>query len=85
MEQLLSGAIAVGSLVVGLFFVRFWHQTRDTFFIYFAAAFWLEAANRVALGTMLQPDESAPLFYSVRLVSYALIIVAIWKKNRQAI
>lgn len=83
MEQLLSGAVALGSLVAGLFFFRFWHQTRDGFFIYFAVAFWLEAANRVALGTMLHPDENAPLFYTVRLVSYALILVAIWRKNRQ--
>jgi hypothetical protein len=83
MEQLLSGAVALGALVAGLFFFRFWHQTRDTFFIYFALAFWVEAGNRVVLGTLLWADERAPVFYTVRLVSYALILVAIWKKNRR--
>ena len=36
MEQMLTGAIAVGSLVAGLFFFRFWRHTRDRFFLWFA-------------------------------------------------
>lgn len=84
MEQLLAGSVAAGSLIVGLFFFRFWRQTRDSFFAYFAGAFWLEAASRVALGLAPHADESEPIFYLVRLVAYGLIIAAIWKKNRGA-
>lgn len=36
---MLTGAIALASLLVGLFFFRFWRQTRDRFFLYFALAF----------------------------------------------
>ena len=32
MEQILLGANAMASLVVGLFFLRFWRDTRDRFF-----------------------------------------------------
>jgi hypothetical protein len=82
MEQLLMGAIAAGSAFAGLFFFRFWFQTRDRFFLFFAASFWLEAAGRVALALAPHASEQEPLFYVVRLVAYGLILAAIWQKNR---
>jgi hypothetical protein len=82
MEQLLMGAIAAASLFAGLFFFRFWHQTRDRFFLYFAGSFWLEAGNRVALALVPHASEQEPLFYLIRLVAYGLILAAIWQKNR---
>jgi hypothetical protein len=81
-EHMLLGGIAVGSLIASLFFFRFWRHTRDRFFLYFALSFLIEAGNRVALGLVSNADEAAPEFYLVRLVAYALIIVAIWQKNR---
>jgi len=80
-NQMLTGAIAVASLLVGLFFFRFWRATRDKFFLYFALSFWIEGCNRVALG-LLAGDERAPLIYGVRVVAYGLILLAIWQKNR---
>lgn len=82
MEQLMLGAIAAASATIALFFLRFWRQTRDRFFMLFAAAFFLEAVNRVALALMPYADEDEPLFYLVRLLAYGLILVAIWRKNR---
>jgi hypothetical protein len=82
MEQLMLGAIAAGSATIALFFLRFWRQTRDAFFLLFAAAFLLEAANRVALALLPYADEDEPLFYIVRLLAYGLILLAIWRKNR---
>jgi hypothetical protein len=82
MEAVLLGAIATGSLLVGLFFLKFWRQTRDRFFLFFAAAFWLEAGNRVALALLPDASEASPVFYFLRVVSYGLILVAIWQKNR---
>jgi hypothetical protein len=81
-DQLLMGAIAAGSFFAGLFFFRFWRQTRDRFFLYFAGSFWLEAANRVALALVAHADEQEPLFYLIRLGAYALILAGIWQKNR---
>ena len=82
MNQMLTGAIAVSSLLAGLFFFRFWRQTQDKFFIYFALSFWIEAANRVALGLVGDSSEDGAVFYSFRIVAYGLILVAIWQKNR---
>ncbi|WP_411880855.1 DUF5985 family protein [Polaromonas sp. YR568] len=82
MNQMLMGAIAVASLIAGLFFFKFWRHTRDRFFLYFALSFWLEAINRFALGLLAGFHEDGVLFYSVRLAAYALILLAIWQKNR---
>lgn len=79
---LLTGAIAMGSFVAGMVFMRFWRHTRDVFFLCFGLSFWLEAGNRVALGLIPRTDESEPAFYLVRLVAYGLILYAIWHKNR---
>ncbi|MES2632224.1 MAG: DUF5985 family protein [Pseudomonadota bacterium] len=81
-NQVLMGAIAVTSLLAGLFFFKFWRHTRDRFFLYFALSFWLEAINRVGLGLIVGTGEEDVAFYSVRVVSYSLILVAIWHKNR---
>ncbi len=82
MEQMLMGGIALGWAVAGLFFFRFWRHTRDRFFLFFAASFWIESINRVALGLWANASETAPVFYGIRLVSYGLILLAIWQKNR---
>ena len=76
------GGIAAGSFFAGLFFFRFWHQTRDRFFLFFAGSFWLESANRVALALVAHANEQEPLFYLIRLLAYGLILAAIWQKNR---
>ncbi|HWI81283.1 DUF5985 family protein [Ramlibacter sp.] len=83
MNQMLSGAIAVSSLLAGLFFLRFWRNTGDRFFLYFALSFALEGLNRVALGLLAHVSEDNPLFYSVRVMAYGLIVLAIWQKNRR--
>ena len=81
LNYMLMGAIALANLVAGLFFFRFWRGTRDRFFLLFAASFWIEAANRVALG-LLAGNELEPVFYLVRVLAYGLIVVAIVQKNR---
>ena len=81
-SSMLSGAVSVAWLIAGLFFLRFWRQTRDPFFLYFTAAFWLEAASRVVAAFLLSTSEDEPILYLVRLISYGLVIVAIWQKNR---
>lgn len=82
MQQMLTGAIATGWAVAGLFFFRFWRRTRDPFFLWFALSFWLESCNRIALGVLVDVSEEHPLFYGLRVVAYGLILLAIWQKNR---
>lgn len=83
MNQMLMGAIATASLIAGLLFFNFWRHTGDRFFLLFALSFWLETVNRVALGLLVGAGEDGVLFYSVRVVAYGLILVAIWQKNRR--
>ncbi|MBI3965425.1 MAG: hypothetical protein HY329_07295 [Chloroflexi bacterium] len=83
MSLFLLGAIAMASGAAGLFFFRFWMQTKDRLFLLFAIAFWIEAFNRTALALSTNPTEGAPLLYFVRFLAYALILVAIVDKNLQ--
>ena len=83
MNEMLSGAIVASSLVAGLFFLRFWRHTRDRFFLYFALSFFLEAVNRLALTLVMHAKEDNPLFYTLRVLAYGLIVAAIWQKNRK--
>ncbi|MGQ3053605.1 MAG: DUF5985 family protein [Roseateles sp.] len=78
----LVGGIAAGCFVVGLAFLRYWRSTRDRFFLFFMLSFWIEAANRVHMAMTASWNEGDPVHYMVRLLAYALIVVAIWDKNR---
>lgn len=78
----LMGAVAAASFVVMLFFLRFWRQTRDSFFLTFALAFGIDAVTRFVLGCTQVSAEVEPLFYLARLVTFGLIIVGIVQKNR---
>lgn len=82
MNSMLMGLIIAGNLVAGLFFFRFWRNSRDRFFLFFALSFWMEAVNRTALG-LLESSELEPMFYLLRVVAYGLIVAAILQKNRK--
>jgi uncharacterized membrane protein HdeD (DUF308 family) len=82
-NTLLLGAVAMASLLAGLFFLRFWRDTRDRFFLLFAFSFFVEGINRAALGLSAMSHEQQPFFYLVRLFSFILILLAILDKNRK--
>jgi|SoiMethySBSTD1v2_1073268.scaffolds.fasta_scaffold1871489_2 uncharacterized membrane protein HdeD (DUF308 family) len=80
-ETFLLGVIASSSAIAGLFFLRFWRDTRDPFFLSFAASFLIEALNRVALLFVPRPNEGSPWIYLIRLFASLLILTAIIRKN----
>ncbi|SFV06321.1 DUF5985 family protein [Pseudoduganella namucuonensis] len=82
-NALLSGAIIMAALTIALFFLRFWRQTRDRFFLYFALAFVLEALQRLLSANFPLSNPDVPMYYLLRLAAYGLIIVAILGKNRR--
>jgi hypothetical protein len=77
----LSGMIAMGHAVAGLFFLRFWQRTRDGLFLNFAGAFGLLALGQaiVALGSPARGENG--WMYLIRLAAFGLIIAAIVRKN----
>ena len=83
MHEMLIGAIATAAFVAGLFFLRFWFATRDRFFLFFAAAFWIEGGHRALIYNVAGNNEASPYYYLVRLLAYGLIIAAIVDKNRK--
>ena len=74
----LSGFLTAGYAIVALFFLKFWKQSRDRLFGFFAVGFALLAVQR-ALLPVVHPVE---VLYALRLVAFLLIAVAIVEKNR---
>lgn len=78
----LAGMIAMGHLVAGLYFLRFWRRTGDRLFLVFAGAFGLLGLNQALLGLSGAPPEDQGAYYLLRLAGFILIIIAIAAKNR---
>src|SRR4051812_34070209 len=78
---LILGAVAMGNVVAGLFFLRYWRDGHDRFFLLFALSFFVQAFDRVLLAMSAHPNEGRAWIYGVRLVAYALIMIAVLGKN----
>lgn len=81
MQLFLLGMISMGCAVAALLFLRFWRTSQDRLFLYFAVAFGLEAANRALYAWNGARSEEVTLYFSLRLVAFALILWAIVEKN----
>jgi hypothetical protein len=78
----LSGAVTFGYLVCALLFLRFWRRTRDPLFMAFAIAFGLLGFGQALLALANIPTEERGPIYLIRLAAFAVIILAIARKNR---
>ncbi len=81
MNDLLTGAISMGSLVIALFFLRFWRDSNDRFFLWFSLSFLIEGLHRAYSALHDAGGEDSPLHYLIRLLAYGLILWAILEKN----
>jgi hypothetical protein len=82
MDDFLSGASVVAAAAIALFFLRFWRETDDRFFLLFAVAFAIFALNRVALGALDDESEARTIVYLARAAAFGIIVLAIVDKNR---
>lgn len=80
----LSGAITMGFVVAGLFFLRFWKRTQEGLFVAFALAFWLLGLAQALLTFSNIPVEERSWLYLFRLAAFSLILGSIWVKNRKS-
>jgi len=76
-----AGALSLGFLAVGVFFLKFWRRTGDGLFAAFAVAFALLAANQAAPVLANIPSENQGYIYLLRLAAFGLIIAAVLRKN----
>lgn len=79
----LSGACMAVFAAIGWFFLRFWSKTKDRFFLWFAIAFWFLALERVMLLIVRPENELRPAVFLIRLISFILIGIAVYDKNRR--
>jgi peptidoglycan/LPS O-acetylase OafA/YrhL len=77
-----EGLLAAGYLVAALFFLRFWRESGDRLFAFFAWSFALLAAQRAVLALVQGASDHTVWIYMIRLTAYLLILIAIYDKNR---
>jgi hypothetical protein len=82
MSEMISGILLMGYAVAGLHFFRFWKRSRDRLFLIFAIAFWVLGAQRAWLTLGVYRPGAAVYIYTLRLLAFILIIIAIVDKNR---
>jgi hypothetical protein len=83
LHDFLSGAVTFGYAIAALFFLRFWKKTGDSLFLTFGAAFFLLGLGQGLLTLANIPVEERSWLYLFRLAAFALIILAIVRKNRK--
>lgn len=84
-----AGLATAAFLASALFFLKFYRASRDLFFLYFAWACVLLAAERILLLIVLPPNfinmrppEAQAWVYLVRMAAYIMIIWAVIQRNR---
>ena len=82
-EDFLGGAIAMGFAVAALFFLKFWHRTREGLFLAFAGSFLLLGVTQTLLTLSGVPTEERSWLYLLRLLAFLLILAALWWQNRR--
>jgi hypothetical protein len=80
----INGMVTAGCVVIAGFFARFWHRTRDSLFLIFAAAFCLMALNHALAALLGLPTEDRSGLYLLRAAAFALIIIGVLMKNLSA-
>ncbi|HET6572917.1 MAG TPA: DUF5985 family protein [Fimbriiglobus sp.] len=80
--EVTAGALAMGFAVAGLIFLRFWRDTHDRLFAFFALAFFILTVNRLGTGLYPQFAAQGDHLYWVRFFAFVVILLAIVDKNR---
>jgi uncharacterized membrane protein HdeD (DUF308 family) len=80
-DVFLLGCITASSLVICLFFLRFWRATRDVLFLAFAVFFAIQGGTHAFVVSLSHPNEGSPWLFLVRLISILVVLGAILWKN----
>lgn len=82
LKAMIGGALVLACLACAVFFLRFWRSSRDRLFAFFALAFTAMSVNWLALTLLKVDDERRYYVYVLRLISFLIILYAVWDKNR---
>lgn len=82
-NQLVAGLLIMGQAIAALFFARFYRDTRDRLFLFFAAAFAILSLQRLGLAIGLERGVLDPTwYYAARLLAFLVLLYGIFDKNR---
>ena len=82
MRFFIYGLLTAISATIALFFLKFFRESKDRLFGFFAAAFGVLAIDWLAHGLLIPRHESQHYLFLIRLVAFVLIIAGIVDKNR---
>ena len=82
MIMFVAGLLVMGYAVAALHFGRFYRQSGDRLFLFFAAGFALLAVQRLSLAAAAVLPMPVTAYYLLRLLAFVVILVGIIDKNR---
>jgi hypothetical protein len=82
-SDFVSGAIVMAYVVAALHFLRFWRDTRDRLFAFFASAFAVLAAQRLLLEFFAARPGAELALYGLRALAFLALAAGIVDKNRR--
>lgn len=82
MTMFVAGLLVMGYAVAALYFGRFYRQSRDRLFLFFAAGFALLAVQRLSLASAALLPMPLLTYYLLRLAAFVVILIGILDKNR---
>jgi hypothetical protein len=82
-SHFVSGAIVMAYVVAALHFLRFWRETRDRLFAFFAWAFVALAVQRLMLELFTDDSIAELALYGVRALAFLSLAAGILDKNRR--
>jgi hypothetical protein len=82
MSMFVAGLLVMGYAVAALYFGRFYRQSGDRLFLFFAAGFALLALQRLSLASAAMLPLPLITYYLLRLAAFVVILCGILDKNR---
>lgn len=82
-SDFVSGAIVMAYVVAALHFLRFWRDTRDRLFAFFASAFAALAVQRLLLEFLAARPGAELALYGLRALAFFALAAGIVDKNRR--
>lgn len=80
-DTFLLGYIAACCLVAGIYFIRFWKDTRDFLFLAFAGYFVIRGGSDAFIASLDHPNWGMLCLFALRPISVLMILGAILRKN----
>ena len=81
--NLVAGMLLAGDFIAALFFARFYRDSRDRLFLWFAAGFVLLGVQRLSIAAADLLPTDPIIAYVIRLAAFLLFLAAIVDKNRK--